>query len=124
MRSPAVLLADVAGITVFAAVGRASHDESLGLLGVASTAWPFLGGWAVGVLATRAWRRPTSLATGVGVWAAAVAGGMLLRRLAGGGVQPAFVVVAALVLALILLGWRGVAALLLRRSRRTALVDP
>ena len=41
---------DVACVLVFVIIGRASHGE--GLIGVASTAWPFLAGLAGGWLAT------------------------------------------------------------------------
>jgi hypothetical protein len=41
---------------------------------------------------------------------------MLLRLASDQGVQLAFVIVAALTLAILLVGWRGVAALIARRS--------
>ena len=40
---------------------------------------------------------------------------MLLRAISGQGVQTAFVIVASIVLAVFLVGWRGVIALILRR---------
>ena len=105
---------------VFAASGRASHAEGVGLVGLATTAWPFVVGWLVGwvlVLAVRTARaRPLGLAAGVLVWVPTVVVGMLLRLASGAGVQTSFVVVTFVVLGLFLLGWRGV-ALLVRRSR-------
>ena len=115
MKSLIAAAVDVASIGVFAAIGRASHAESDGLVGVLSTAWPFLAGWAAGALITRFWRRPAALSTGAGVWIATVAGGILLRAATGGGVQLSFVIVAATVLAVFLLAWRTGYAIFTRR---------
>jgi Protein of unknown function (DUF3054) len=112
----APLVADVIGVLVFCAVGRRSHDEGLSVSGVATTAWPFLTGTVVGWLASRAWRRPTALVpTGVTVWLCTVAVGMVLRKASSAGVAASFVVVAASVTAVLLLGWRAVLGLSLRR---------
>lgn len=111
-------VADGALITLFAVIGRASHHESLDVVGVAITAWPFLAGAAVGWLVLRARRKPHAIwPTGVGIWASALVIGMLLRVASGQGVQPAFVIVAAITLALFLIGWRAIVALV-RRGRR------
>ncbi len=110
------LIADVSCVLVFAAVGRRSHAEGLTVTGVAETAWPFLTGTALGWLLIRGWRRPSAVApTGVGVWVATVVVGMALRRATSAGTAVSFVVVASLVTAILLLGWRGVAAILARR---------
>lgn len=119
-RSPALaLLTDVVMIVVFAAIGRATHDgDVLGPFGtgLAATAWPFVAALLVGWIVARAWRRPTSAArSGLPVWAVTVVVGMLLRTLSGQGVALAFVIVATVTLALLLLGWRGVARLVARR---------
>ncbi|OBG51718.1 MULTISPECIES: DUF3054 domain-containing protein [unclassified Mycobacterium] len=116
MRRPVWLVVDVACVLVFCAAGRRSHDEGLDIAGVATTAWPFLTGTAVGWLASRAWRRPTALMpTGVVVWLCTVVVGMVLRKLSSAGVAASFVVVAASVTALLLLGWRAVVGLTVRR---------
>jgi hypothetical protein len=107
---------DAACVLVFCAVGRRSHDEGLNLAGIATTAWPFLSGTAVGWLAVQAWRRPTAVyPTGVVVWLCTVAVGILLRKATSAGVAASFVVVASAVTALLLLGWRAL-ALLTRRG--------
>ncbi|OBH13636.1 MULTISPECIES: DUF3054 domain-containing protein [unclassified Mycobacterium] len=107
---------DVIGVVVFCAVGRRSHDEGLNITGVATTAWPFLTGTVVGWLASRAWQRPTAVVpTGVVVWLCTVVVGMALRKATSAGVAASFVVVAASVTALLLLGWRAIAGLALRR---------
>ena len=50
---------------------------------------------------------------------------MLLRAISGQGVQTAFVIVASIVLALFLVGWRVVVALItsIRARRSESLVD-
>lgn len=118
-----VALVDLVLVLVFAAIGRVSHSEDLGLAGLARTAGPFLVGWLIGwvlvalVPTTRA--RPRSLLAGSLVWVPTVVVGMLVRVATGQGVETSFVVVATVVLAVFLLGWRGVAALV-GRSRRAS----
>ena len=106
------LVADLAMVGVFAAVGRRSHAEGVTALGVAATAWPFAVGALTGWVAARGWRAPTSVvATGIPVWAATVVGGMLLRRATGQGTATSFVVVASVTLGVLLVGWRVAARL-------------
>lgn len=101
------LLADVAGVVVFAAIGRAGHDESGGLAALWATAWPFLAGVGLGWLASRAWRSALAMMpTGIAVWLSSVVTGMLLRGFTGAGTAPSFIAVATVVLALFLVGWR------------------
>ena len=112
------LVVDAALVIVFAVVGRTSHAEGLDVAGVWGTAWPFLAGLGVGWLAARAWRHPFApWPTGVVVWAATLVVGMLLRVVSGQGAAVAFVVVAAITLAVLLIGWRGIAALVVRLGR-------
>jgi hypothetical protein len=110
---------DAIGVLVFCAVGRRSHDEGFSITGVATTAWPFLTGTVVGWLASRAWQRPAAVVpTGVVVWLCTVVVGMLLRKASSAGVAASFVVVAASVIAVLLLGWRAVVGLALRRRSK------
>jgi hypothetical protein len=110
---------DGAAILVFAAIGRANHDEGIlgdNGLGLATTVWPFLVGAAAGWLIARAWKRPCDWRrTGVIVWASTLIGGMLLRALSGQGVEVSFVIVAGLFLALFLIGWRVVSGWIAKR---------
>lgn len=109
-------------VVAFAIAGRGSHAEGLDVAGVWGTAWPFLVGAAVGWAAAFAWRRPAAVwPTGVAVWAGALVVGMALRVLTGQGTAVPFIVVAAITLALFLIGWRAVAALVvvLRDRRRS-----
>ncbi len=113
----AAALSDAFLILVFAAIGRDAHQRGDIVTGVFLTAWPFLAGAAIAWFAGRAWRHPLSMASGVVIWLGAVAGGMVLRALTGQSVVFAFVVVALLSLALFLLGYRALVALV-RRLRR------
>ena len=119
----AVLL-DCCCVLLFVIIGRASHARGESLAGIASTAWPFLAGLAVGWVATRAWRQPLALApAGVGAWLGAAGLGMVLRVVSGQGTAFAFVLVALAFLGLFLLGWRVAARLgggVLRRRQRPA----
>jgi hypothetical protein len=115
-RALIALFADIVCVIVFATIGRRSHAEGLTVAGVAQTTWPFLTGTGVGWLLVGGWRRPfTVIPTGVAVWVCTVVVGMLLRKATSAGVQTSFVVVASIATAVLLLGWRSVAALL-RRS--------
>jgi hypothetical protein len=66
---------------------------------------------------TRAWRRPAALAgSGIGVWLVTVAAGMALRAVSGQGTAVTFIIVALCFLGLVMLGWRAVAHLVVRRN--------
>jgi hypothetical protein len=123
-RASSAALLDLVLVLLFAAIGRVSHGEDLGPAGMARTAGPFLVGWLVGwvlvalVPSTRS--RPRSLLAGVPVWVAVVVVGMVVRHAVGDGVQTSFVVVTTIVVAVFLLGWRAVAALVARGRARTA----
>lgn len=110
---------DAGAIVVFAAVGRANHDEGVlgeNGVGLLATAWPFLVGAALGWVIAKGWKKPCAWRpTGVIVWASTLVGGMLLRLASGQGVQVSFVVVAGLILAAFLIGWRVIAGLLAKR---------
>ena len=112
-------LPDLMLVLAFVLIGRASHREAF--LGALVTLWPFLVGLVIGWIAMRAWRSPRRIVwTGIGIWVSTVLIGMLLRVVSHQGVEFSFVVVAAIVLAVFLLGWRGIAALVVRRQRRVA----
>jgi Protein of unknown function (DUF3054) len=110
------LATDAVCVLVFCTIGRRSHAEGLHLSGIVETAWPFLAGTGVGWLVARGWRRPAAVVpTGLVVWVCTVAIGMLLRKATSGGVAPIFVAVASVSTALLLLGWRAAASLMMRR---------
>jgi len=115
------LVLDALLVVVFAVIGRSSHAEGLDVAGVWGTAWPFLAGLAVGWVAAVAWRHPFAVwPTGAIVWAGTLVVGMLLRLASSQGVALAFVIVAAITLAVLIIGWRGVAVLATRRRRGRA----
>lgn len=118
-----VLAVDVVLVIVFCAIGRRSHDEADVLAGLASTAWPFLGGLAVGWLATFGLYRNKFdprlvIPTGVLVWLSTLVVGMLLRIVGGQGTAFSFIVVAGTVLAVFLIGWRAIYGLVRARGAR------
>lgn len=113
---PAVIV-DAVLVLIFAAIGRASHDENPA--GFLLTAWPFLIALVVGHLVAALLpgrpRRPWSLLWGAVVWVVTVAGGMIVRVLSGDTAEVPFIIVATVVLGVFLVGWRAIAALLRRR---------
>ena len=121
-------LVDLVLVLLFAGIGRVSHGEDLTIAGMARTAGPFLVGWLVGwvlvvlVPSTRA--RPQSLLAGAAVWVAVVVVGMVVRHGVGDGVQTSFVVVTTIVVAVFMLGWRTVAALVARGPARSTAPAP
>ncbi len=101
---------DICGVLAFVAIGRHAHHDGDTVAGIWHTAWPFLTGLLLGLLAARAWRRPAALVpSGIGAWLGAAALGMVIRVLAGQGTAAAFIAVTLTVLALFLLGWRTIA---------------
>ncbi|WP_394937969.1 DUF3054 domain-containing protein [Psychromicrobium sp. YIM B11713] len=112
-------LADLILVLVFAAIGRASHQEENLVLGVLLTAWPFVVGVLLGWLAARLWRAPLRLwPHGVCLWLITVLAGMVLRILSGKTAELSFILVAGIVLGVFLLGHRVIAGYLTRRKTR------
>jgi len=111
--------ADAVAVVVFAAVGRLSHGEPDDLLGLVGTAAPF----AIGLMA--AWatpvvrRDPAAWRAGLVAVVCTAGIGLLLRAGFIGRLPLSFAVVATLSLAVLLLGWRGLAALVSRTAHRT-----
>lgn len=117
MRYLPALIVDALFVLIFAAIGRASHEEDPA--GFLLTAWPFLVALLVGHLVAALLpgrpRRPWSLLWGAVVWVVTVAGGMLVRVLGGDTAEVPFIIVATVVLGVLLIGWRAIAALVRRR---------
>lgn len=113
MRVWAAFALDVLFVLTFALVGRASHTEGVTVLGVLSTAWPFLAGLGLGWALARVRRHdwPRDAVAAVPVWLLTVAVGLTLRVLSGGGGAPlSFALVATVVLGAFIVGWRALAA--------------
>ena len=112
--------ADAVAVVVFAAVGRLSHGETDDLLGLVATAAPF-GVGLVAAWATPAVRREPAGWRAGAVAVACVAGlGLLLRAGFTGRLPLSFALVATISLAVLMLGWRGFAALVSRTAHRAA----
>lgn len=103
-------------VVAFVAIGIRTHSEPDAVLRVAA---PFLAALAVGWVIALPLRPPQSLRAGVVIWLMTVVGGMLLRRTLGDGTAATFILVATTFLALSLLGWRGIAALVLSGDRQS-----
>lgn len=107
-------LIDVFLVILFAFQGRTAHESGNSIIGVLDTAWPFLGGLAVGWLITRQWKVTTGgLPVVFQIWPAAImlaavtwAIGLLLRVIAGDTNHGAFPLVALGFLLLMMVGWR------------------
>lgn len=108
-------VADFVAVLVFAAAGRLSHGDSDDLLGLLGTVAPFAVGlgaaWAMPVVRAA----PASLRAGVVVLAGTAVIGLLLRAAFTGRLPASFAAIAVVTLAVLLLGWRGLSALVARR---------
>jgi Protein of unknown function (DUF3054) len=112
--------ADAVAVMVFAAVGRLSHGDADDLLGLLGTALPFgiglVAAWATPVVR----RDPAALRAGAVAVVCAAGIGLLLRFGFVGRLPLSFAVVATVSLAVLLLGWRGLAALVSRTAAHRA----
>ena len=117
MRILVGLALDAGLICLFAAIGRHNHGETSSLLGVASTAWPFLAGMTASWLACllAAGRAPLRTADGMTVLVGTVAVAMVLRAMTNAGTALSFIAVATAFLGAGLLGWRALATLPMSR---------
>ena len=111
--------ADLIAVLVFAAIGRSSHQERLALLGVATTAAPFLVGLLVGWGAGRVWRDPARPMSGWWAVGGAAVVGLALRYLLTDRLPWTFVLVATVSLAVMLQSWRLVVLAVLRGRGRS-----
>ncbi len=109
-------LLDLISVLAFVALGIRSHAEADSFLQVAA---PFIAALAVAWLVAAPLRAPETLKAGAVIWLVTLVGGMLLRRVMGDGTAATFILVAASFLAVTMLGWRGVRALLTRRRPQT-----
>lgn len=118
MRRVGAIVLDLVLVLAFAAIGRASHASALDVEGLTRTAFPFLAAallaWVALVLRRS---QGTSVRNGVFVWAVTLVAGLVFRLMIGDTAQVAFIVVAALTLAVFLIGWRAIRALIVRRRR-------
>ena len=118
-RLPALAAAaDATAVVVFAASGRAFHDSGADLLGFLGTLAPFALGLFVAWAAPSVRAHPTRLRSGVVVLVGTAVIGLALRAAFTGRLPLSFALVAVVTLAVLLLGWRGIAALVARALAR------
>lgn len=119
--SVAAVVADLAVLVVFVAVGRRSHDEAAGLEGFVRVWWPFAAGLGAATAVTGLWREPLAWRRAVPAWLLTVAAGMALRvTVQGRDLRPSFVVVTTLFAGVGMLGWRAVVRRRVTRRARAA----
>ncbi len=126
-RLVSLIIGDACMFLIFAAVGRASHDEAAGIqafLLIAQTAAPFAVGWFVAAPFLGVYRRSvttstrTMLARTALAWVCAWPLGLLLRWLFTQHAPPVSFALVVLVANLLFLGvWRGLFALVANRLR-------
>lgn len=115
-----VLVTDLVAIVVFAAIGRRTHDSGSAIVGTLTVASPFLIGYTVSAVATGLRKAPYSVVRALVAWAPGIALGMVLRHLVfDKGTALPFVIVAFVATALLLVGWRLVRRLMVRRTSRS-----
>ncbi|HNL51220.1 MAG TPA: DUF3054 domain-containing protein [Actinomycetota bacterium] len=113
MKTWAAAILDLVCVIAFVALGIQSHGESDSLVRVAA---PFVAALAIGWVIAIPLKPAESLRAGFVIWLVTLVGGMLLRRVGGDGTAFTFILVATGFLAVTMLGWRGVAALILNRK--------
>jgi hypothetical protein len=115
-RIPALALtADLVAVIVFAAVGRASHNESSDFLALLGTIAPFAVGLAAAWATPIVRARPAGLRAGITVLTGTAVIGLLVRFAFTGRLPLSFVLVAIVSLGVLILGWRGLSALVAHR---------
>lgn len=118
-RAPLAAAIDAGVVTAFVAIGRRNHDEDPGVIGLLSTAAPFLVGLLVAWIVAKAWNDPMPVRTALIIWPVTVIVGMIGRRVVGDGTALSFVIVATIFLGVTLVGWRAIRLAIVAR-RRTA----
>lgn len=113
------ILLDIGVVLTFVTLSRLSHNQVIDAAGVLGTAWPFLLGLVIGWLVSRSWRTTLTFKAALAVFVCTLALGIAFRRLTFTGAQPSFVAMAFSVLSVLLMGWRLIAYLEMRR-RATA----
>jgi len=118
LRSWQLALGDAVAVALFAPLGLLSHDEGVTLSGLARNAGPVTVGFLAAALVVGSYRRP-GLGSLLPAWALGVTAGVLARAtILGHGYGRTtftFLAVTLAVTLVLLLAWRGVAALATRR---------
>ena len=117
----ATIVIDAALVVVFCVLGGLSHSlgEPDAVPRIVFSIWPFLAALIVVHAVALATNVDASrVLPGTLVWLVTFGGGMALRALTGQGTAWAFVIVAAVTLAVFLIGWRLINAVVQRRRTR------
>lgn len=118
LRRALPIVVDLVCVLAFAFGGKSAHESHAGLGTVLAIAWPYVVALAVGWVAA-IWNGMRGLQVwpgGVLILVTTYALGMLLREVEGRGFATGFLIVAACFLALTMLGWRAIWALIRRRA--------
>lgn len=109
------LAIDVLAVLIFAILARAAHG-GLDIAHILDTWWPFTIGTILGWALQRG-KNPLALSYGVTVWICTAVAGLTFWGLRHGSVPHwSFIIVAAVMSSILLLGWRGLAAVIARRK--------
>ena len=105
---------DVAALTIFATIGRASHHESLSLLDSLGTAAPFIIGWVGAPILLGGYTKSavdSPRKTAASAWITGIPSGLVIRSLLKGHVpETAFIAISMAFTGVFLIGWRSVYA--------------
>jgi hypothetical protein len=117
-RARLLAVGDLGALLVFALIGLASHDRSIGPAGLTRDWLPFAACYTVAALLRHTWTEPR-LATLVQAWIIGIPAGVLLRALALrrelGVEQLEFLGVTLVTTLVLLLVWRGTEGFVRRR---------
>ena len=116
--------ADMTAVVVFAAIGRVSHHEPDGLLPLLGTASPFLAGLATAWVHPALRHDPVRLRSGLIALGGAAGVGLLLRAGFEGQLPLTFATITVVTLGLLLVGWRGLSAVVARQALMKVRSDP
>ncbi len=112
-------IVDAIAVVSFAVIGREDHGFVSDLGDYVRVSAPFLVGLAATIFIVRAWRRPLDWRTGIALALGTVLLGMVLRRFVwDDGTARMFVVVTTAYMVATMVGWRLLAALVVRIVRR------
>ena len=102
---------DVTVLTVFAAIGRASHHEALSVLDALGTAAPFIVGWVAASTLLGGYSKnaiETPVKTAASAWITGIPAGLLVRSLLKGHLpETTFVAISMAFTGIFLFGWRS-----------------
>ena len=116
-RVPALALAaDVVSVVVFAAIGRSSHGESGDLIGLLATVAPFLIGLAAAWATPYVRAHPAGLRAGAWAVAGTAVIGLVVRAGFTGRLPLSFALITVASLAVLMIGWRGLALVVAHRA--------